>query len=149
MQYELSEQQLMQMAQQEESELANRRGLLEKMLEVMKETTLAIDAMNEIQEGADKVLVRLGSGIFVEAQILNKEKCKRSFAEDGYVEEKMADSSKWLEERLGGLERQAGKQREEMIKSEARLNEILGILKQIQSEKRKMAIEQRKNISAK
>lgn len=149
MQYELTEHQLMQMAQQEEAELANRRMILEKMLEVMKETTQAIEAMKEIQGGADKVMVRLGAGIFIEAKILGKERCKRSFAEGGYLEDSIPDSVKWLEERLGGLEKKAAKQREEMIKSENRFGEIVGILKQIQSEKRKAATEQAKNISTK
>jgi len=149
MKYELSESQLMQMAQQEEAEITNRRAILEQMLKVMKEATQAIDSMKEIQGGAEKVMVKLGSGIFVEAQILNKEKCKRSFAEDGYIEEKIPESIAWLEKRLAGLERQTMKEREALLASESRLGEIVGILKQIQSEKHKMAAEARKNISTK
>jgi prefoldin subunit 5 len=149
MQNELSENQLMQMAQREEAELANRRAMLGKMLEAIRETANAIDSMKEIQGGAGKVLVRLGSGIFVEAQILDRERCKRSFAEDGYMEEKISDSVEWLSTRLAGMEKQASKQREDMIGSEIRLNEIVGIIKQIQAEKKKLAMERLKNITAK
>jgi len=149
MEQRLSQQQLIQMAQQEENVLAEKKAMLAQMYEIMKDSRSAIDSLKEIQAGAGKVLLRLGGGVLVEAEIKNNKTCKKSISEDGYAETDIPYALNWLEERLKTLEGNANRVREDAIKSEGRIEEIVTVLKQIENAKKSMMSDMNKNISTK
>ncbi len=135
-QVNLNEKQLIQMAQQEEASLNGRQQLMNKITESLRETIGAVEALKEIKEHNGKVLVKLGAGILIETEI-KTETCKRSFAEDGYKEEKIVDSIKALEKRKENIEKQANIIAKELYEGQQRLSQIINILQQIDAEKRK------------
>lgn len=134
--HHLTEQQLIQMAQQEEKQLNNRQQTLIKITEVIKETNGAMEALKEIQKQKGTYLVKLGAGIFIESEIKTNI-CKKSFAEDGYIDENIEETIKMLEKRKEDLEKQAQKVNNDLIKVEQRLSQIVSIIQQLQNEKRK------------
>jgi len=134
--HHLTEQQLIQMAQQEEKQLNNRQQTLIKITEVIKETNGAMEALKEIKKQKGTYLVKLGAGIFIESEIKTNI-CKKSFAEDGYIDENIEETIKMLEKRKEDLEKQAQKVNNDLIKVEQRLSQIVSIIQQLQNEKRK------------
>lgn len=135
-QVSLNENQLIQMAQQEENSLNSKQQLMQKIAESLKETNGAIEALKEIKDHKGKILVKLGAGIFIETEV-KTETCKRSFSEDGYKEEKITESIKALEKRKENIELQANKLAKEIYDGQQRLSQIINILQQIDLEKRK------------
>jgi len=81
--------------------------------------------------------MNLGSGVLVEVESKSNEKCKRAFAENGYLEEKIPQTIKWLEKMKENSTKQIQKIEQGLAKSEARLNELINVLKQIEAQKRK------------
>ena len=134
----LNENQLRQMAQQEENALMNLRANIEKVGALYGEAITARETLKEMQKSEGKAMVSIGATILVEAEIKNIKKCKRGFAENGYVEETTEETLKWLEKKEEVLKRQLEKLRQEYVTSERRLTEIIGILKQIEAEKKKV-----------
>ena len=135
---ELTEQQLMQMAQQEEAELMNKQARFERIASVYKETILAKDALKEIQKNSQKAIINLGATVLIEVEVKDTKKCKRGISENAYKEETIEETIKWLEEREGILQKQMGKISSEAKQSEERLTNFVGILKQIDAEKRNL-----------
>jgi len=148
-QYELSEQQLIQMAQQEENNLNSKKALLNQITSILRETNEAIESLKEIQKKPKTAMMGLGVGVMVEVEIKGEGKCKRTFAENGYVEEKIEDTITWLGKRKEVINKQAMGIGREIAQSESKLNEIIGIVRQIETEKKKFAAERSKNISTK
>ena len=70
--HQLTEQQLIQLAQQEEQGLMNKRQTLIKITEALKETSGAIEALKEIKTQKGNYLVNLGAGIYIESEINTK-----------------------------------------------------------------------------
>jgi len=147
----LNENQLIQMAQQEEATLNSRQQLMNTLSDNLRETTGAIEALKEITGYKGKMMVKLGAGIYVEAEVAT-DKCKRSFAEDGYKEEKIEETLKALEKRKENIEKQANVVAKEIMVGQQRLSQIISILQQIEAEKRKnfsASGKQKSNIIAK
>lgn len=134
--HHLTEQQLVQMAQQEEHQLNHKQQTLIKITEVIKETSGAMEALKEIKKQKGTYLVKLGAGIFIESEI-KTDKCKKSFAEDGYIDESIEETIKMLEKRKEELEKQAQKVNNDLIATEQRLSQMVNIIQQLQNEKRK------------
>lgn len=132
----LTENQLIQMARQEEHNLNNKQQNLIKLTEVIRETTGAVEALKEIKKQKGKYLVKLGAGVFIETQIDTKN-CKRSFSENGYIDENIEETTKMLEKRKESLEKQAQKVNNEVVSIEQRLSQIISIVQQVENEKRK------------
>ena len=137
-QQQVSEQQLMQMAQQEENTLMNKQVMLEKLTTVLRETLVAKEALKELQKSNGKLMVNLGATVMIEVEAKNLKNCKRGMAENAYKEESVTETEKWLTTREEKLQIQIKKLSEEYTQNEQRLNNIVGILKQIDAEKRKM-----------
>jgi prefoldin subunit 5 len=132
-----SEKQLIQMAQQQEAIMQSQENFLKELDRVMKETIISIESLKEVQKKPGKIYVKLGPGIMIEAEIKNTEKCKRAFSEKGYKEANIKETIKWLEKRLDNVKKQVKKVSEDYNKSRQQLNNLIGILKQIQAEKQK------------
>ncbi|MFA5931161.1 MAG: hypothetical protein WC821_02520 [archaeon] len=135
---QVSEQQLMQMAQQEENTLMNKQVMLEKLTTVLRETLVAKEALKELQKSNGKLMVNLGATVMIEVEAKNLKNCKRGMSENAYKEETVTETEKWLTTREEKLQAQIKKLSEEYTQNEQRLNNIVGILKQIDAEKRKM-----------
>jgi len=135
-QQHLTEKQLIQLAQHEDHELNNKKQTLIKMTEILKETNGAMESLKEIKKQKGTYLVKLGAGIFIESEIKTNI-CKKSFAEDGYIDENIEETIKMLEKRKEDLEKQAQKVNNDLIKVEQRLSQIVSIIQQLQNEKRK------------
>jgi len=78
----LSESQIIQMARQEEQELAQKRALLERISALYNETLTTKEALKELIAAKGKMLVSLGATVLVEAEIVNNKTCRRGFAND-------------------------------------------------------------------
>lgn len=137
MEQKVTEQQIVQMAQQEEAVLARQQKFLRQVAGVYKEAKQTIDALQEMKNDPEKMFMNLGSGVLIEVEAKNKSKCKRAFAENGYIEESVLATIKVLEKRKLNSEKQLQKIESDIAQSDARLNELVGILKQIEVEKRK------------
>jgi len=135
---ELTEQQLMQMAQQEEAELMNKQNMFERIASVYKESILAKDALKEIQKNNQKAIINLGATVLIEVEVKDTKKCKRGISENAYKEETIEETIQWLEGRELILQKQMGKISSEAKQSEERLTNFVGILKQIDAQKRNL-----------
>ncbi len=133
---QITENQIAQMAQQEENMLEQRQEILNNITEGLRETIGAIEALEEINENGGKMLVKLGSGVLIEANITTKT-CIRSFAEDGYKEEKITEAVKKLEKRRENMEKQANIIAKEIFQAQGKISQLVSLLQQIESEKKK------------
>ena len=134
---EIMEDQLVQMAQQEEQNLLARQQNLERMSNALRETINAKEILKEIQTNKENVMIRIGAGILIEAKPLNTEKCKRTFSENGYKEETIKETLEVLTKREEQLKKQIEKVSQEYNASEQKYASVIGILKQIETEKKK------------
>lgn len=135
--YEFSEQQLLQMARQAEAEMNQRQAIFERLGAAMRETNAAIETLTELEKNKEPIMVKIGSGILIEAEAKEIKKCKRTFSENGYLEENTEDTLKWLEERKKELQKQTEKIEQELAATSKNLSDLMSILNQIQAEKRK------------
>jgi prefoldin subunit 5 len=142
MNQQINEQQLIQIAQKEESTLQSQNDFLQNIKSILKETHNTIEGLKEIQKKPEKMFFNIGAGILIETQVNEFKKCKRLFSENGYKETTIEETIKWLEKRKTNLEQQAQKVQSEMMKTENNLKQIINAIKQIQ-------IEKSKNISTK
>ncbi|MEK6958455.1 MAG: hypothetical protein AABW59_00240 [archaeon] len=137
-QQQFSETQLVQMAQAEEASMNQKRDMLEQIISVLRESSAASEALKELQKTKGTILVDLGMGVMIEAQVKDATRCKRNFAENGFLEEDSEKTIEWIKARRDNLETQANKLRQEVAKSQQRLTDIIGILKQMESQKNKL-----------
>lgn len=134
---EVTEEQLMQMAQAEDQNLQNKTALIEKLRQVLAETVTAKEVLNELKNAKGKMQVAIGATVLIEVEVSNTKTCKRGFAENGFKEESIEDTKKWLEGKEEKLKAQLQKLQIEAAGSDARLVEMVGLLKQIDTEKKK------------
>ena len=137
MKQQLNEQQLVQLVRQEEATLASQEDYFMKLRDVLGETVKSIESLKEVQKKPTKVIVRLGAGILVEAEIKNTETCKRTFSENGFKDAKITDTIKWLEEKKGNLEKQLGRVQADLIATKNNIDQVVGAIRQIEAEKQK------------
>ncbi len=133
----LSERQIIQLAQQEDALLQNKRTYLGNLENALIDVLKSIASLKEIEKKPGKILVRLGPGVLVEAEINETENCKRTFSENGFRDAKIKDTIVWLEEKHKNLEEQVKKVSIDVAKSEANLGQLSALLNQIEMEKRK------------
>ncbi len=134
---QISEQQLIQIAQKHEEIIRSQQNFLQNLKTALKEAYETIEGLKEIQKNDKNVLIKLGSGILIEAEIKNNKKCKQAFSENGYKETSIEEAIKWIEKRKNNLEQQAQKVQSDIINTEQKLVEIINVIKQIQHEKSK------------
>jgi len=137
MQQQVSEQQIVQMAQQEEAIIDSQKSFLRKVISILRDSNRTIDSLNELMKNPEKMYINLGSGVLVEVEPKNTEKCKRAFAENGYLEEGIPETIKWLQKRKENSQNQIERIKQDLAKSETKLNELISVLKQIDAQKRK------------
>ena len=137
MQQKVSEQQIVQMAQQQESILNSQKNFQRNIISILKDNIRTIESLEELAKSPEKMYMNLGSGVLIEVEAKNNESCKRAFAENGYLEEKITQTIKWLEKRKVNSENQIKKIEQDIANSEKKLNELIGVLKQIDTQKRK------------
>ncbi|MBT4870121.1 MAG: hypothetical protein HON47_00940 [Candidatus Diapherotrites archaeon] len=137
MQQEFSEQQLMQMAQQEEAVLNSKRNFLRKIVSIYQDSERTIASLEEMGKNPEKMYMNLGSGVLIEVEAKNKTNCKRAFAENGYLEEKITQTLKWLEKKKDTSKQQVERIEQDIASSDAKLSDIVSVLRQIETEKRK------------
>lgn len=144
---QISEEQLIQMAQQDEQELMQKQSILQRLLEIHKEATNAKETLKELQITKGKIWVAVGATILIEVQPTNTEKCKMGLSENGYKDTTTEEATKWLEEREIQLKRQIETLQKEINEGQNRLTQIISIIKQIEQEKRKQLITRPPTIS--
>jgi len=137
MQQEFSEQQLIQMAQQEEQVINSKRNFLRKIVSIYHDSIRVIDSLEEMEKNPEKMYMNLGVGVLIEVEAKNKANCKRAFAENGYFEEKITQTLKWLEKKKENSKKQIENIEKSLTQSESKLNDIVNVLKQIDAEKKK------------
>ena len=137
MQKQVSEQQIVQMAQQEENALESKKNFLRKVVSILNDSERTIASLKEITKSPETMYMNLGSGVLIEVDAKNSKTCKRAFAENGYFEEDIEETVKWLEKKRENSKTQLEKIGQDVQGSEKRLNELVGILKQIEGQKRK------------
>ena len=131
-----TEKQIVQMIKKEEAILKGRRQYLKRIERVLKDTFLSIESLKELNKNKGKVFVKLGAGIAIEAEI-TATTCKRAFAENGFIDEKIPSTIKWLEKREKNVKVQMKKISEDIAKNKSELTKLVSIIKQIEAEKRK------------
>ena len=134
----VNEHQLMQMAQQEESALNNKHAMFEKITHMLKETIIAKEILTTAQTNKGKVMFSIGATVLIEGQITNTEKCKRALSDNAYKEDTFEETIKWLTKKEEQIKQQTQKLQTEMNVSQKRLTNYIGLLKQIDAEKKKM-----------
>ncbi|MFA6064827.1 MAG: hypothetical protein WCW44_06380 [archaeon] len=139
----ISEKELMQLFQQEQQNVSSKEMLVERILGLVKETAVAKEILEEMKKNkSGKMQISIGASVLVEVEAKEVTKCKRAFAEHGYVEENTEDTIKWLSEREENFKKQFEKAQEEYTTAHNRLTEIAGVLKQIEAEKKKLSSKQ-------
>jgi len=137
MKEKVSEQQFVQMAQQEEAVLNSKKNFLRKVVSIYQDSIRTITSLEEMKKDPEKMYMNMGSGVLIEVEAKNKTNCKRAFAENGYLEEKITDTIKWLEKKQTNSKKQIENIERDIAQSESKLNSIVSVLKQIEVEKRK------------
>jgi len=135
----VNEQQLMQMAQKEEAVLNNKHAMLEKLTSMLRETITAKEILNTTQTNKGKIMFNIGATVLLEGQITNIEKCKRAIAENAYKEESFEETTKWLTKKEEQIKQQMQKVQSELVSTQNKLTNYIGLLKQVDAEKKKRA----------
>jgi prefoldin subunit 5 len=133
----LTENQLMQIAQQEQDALNNTEARIRNTTSWLTEALAAKEILKERKKSEGKVLVSVGATVLIELEAKKTTKCKRGISENGYVEEEIDQTITWLEKREQTLRKQLEALQKEYNESQNRLTTVIGILKQIEAEKRK------------
>lgn len=136
MQQRMTEQQIYQMAQHEQTKMRQLEELLENYIEALREVNGSVEALKEIKDNQGKVLVKLGAGILIEAEI-KTDTVKINFAENGFIDEKIEEAIKKLELRKTNVEKKAEKTNKDLKIAQQKLSQLASILKQIEAEKKK------------
>ncbi len=144
---QISEEQLIQMARQDEQEIMQKQSILQQLMEMIREATNAKDTLKELQKTKGKIWVAVGATIMIEVQPINTEKCKMGLSENGYKDTTTEEAAKWLEEREIQLKQQIETLQKEITEGQNRLTQIVGIIKQIEQEKRKQLMSRPPTIS--
>lgn len=142
----LTQKQLINLIKKEERSLKIKQKTHAKLQKTLGETLGTIEAVNEIENNPEKVIMRLGSGIMVNVKIENNKKLIRSFSQKGYLEEDIKDTKKWLNNRKKEIENQLKKSSLEINKAQNNFSKLISIAKKVEEEKRKLA---EKNIATK
>ena len=137
MQKQVSEQQIVQMAQKEEALLASKKDFLRKVFNILADSERTIASLKELTKTPEKMYMNLGSGVLLEVEAKNTKTCKRAFAENGYLEEEINETLKWLDKKRDNAQTQIARIKQDISSSDAKLNELVGVLKQIEAQKQK------------
>jgi prefoldin subunit 5 len=135
--YQMTEAQVLQTAQQYENALNQKKASAKRFERILKEVSDTVESLKEIEKVKGKLLVKLGAGVYIEVEAKNIKKCKRGFAENGFVEDTTESTVKWIEEKKEALIKNLEAERKDMIQLESGLTEMISVLRQIESEKRK------------
>lgn len=133
----LNENQLIKMAQHEEAELHQKQTLMQRITHMLAETITAKEILKEAQTNKGKVMINVGATILIEAQITDTQKCKRALAENAYKEDTIEETLKWLNKKEEQIKKQLAKVQSDMSQNQKKLTSYVGILKQIETEKKK------------
>jgi prefoldin subunit 5 len=137
-----TEAQIFQLTRQEEAIVKSQQAYLKDLQRVLKDVILGIQGLEEIEKKPSKVMVKLGPGILVEAEIKDTKNCMQAFADNGYQKATIKETVKWLGKKQKNVEKQIKKVSSDLAQSRQKLNELAGVIQQIE-------IEKSKNISVK
>lgn len=136
---QISEKDLIQLLRQEQQNLALKEEQVERLIELLRETTIAKDILEEAKKNkSGKMQINIGASVLIEVEAKDITNCKRAFAEHGYIEETTQDTIKWLTDREESFKAQFEKAQGEYHSMRNKVEEIMGILKQVEAEKKKM-----------
>ena len=133
----VNEHQLMQMAQQEEKNLNNKQEMFKKVAHMYGETITAKEILTNAQTNKGKIMFSIGATVLIEGQITNTEKCKRALAENAYKEDSFEKTIEWLTKKEEQIKKQMTKLQTEIMQGQNKLTDYIGLLKQIDVEKKK------------
>lgn len=134
----LSEDQLMQMAKQEEAMFEQKQAALQKIGHMLSETLIAKEILKEAQKGEGKIMLNIGATILVEAKITNTEKCKRALSDNAYKEDSFEETLNWLTKKEEQIKKQFEKMQNETAQSQKKLSDYVGLIRQVEAEKKRM-----------
>jgi prefoldin subunit 5 len=137
MQQQVSEQQIVQMAQKEEAVLKSKQNFLRKVFNILTDSERTISSLEELAKNPEKMYMNLGSGVLIEVKAKDIKKCKRAFAENGYLEEDIKGTVSWLETKRESSRKQIARIEQDIATSETKLNDLVNVLKQIDAQKQK------------
>ena len=135
---QVSEKELIELTRREESILQAKENYYNKTQSLLIETIKTIETLKEIEKQPKTTFFTIGLGVIIEEKIINVKKVKRTFAENGYVEENTKDTIKGLEKRKTNIENQLEKISKDITKSSEQLNNFINILRNIEEEKNKL-----------
>ncbi len=144
---EFSEEELIRMAQNYERALMQKQSILERVSTMLLETTTAKETLEELKKSKGKVGMAIGATIIIEVEPTNLKTCKRGISENAYKEESIEDTILWLKGKEDQLKIQVQNIQKEAGMAQARLQEVVGIIKQIDKEKRKAMTQRPPSIS--
>jgi len=137
-QQRISEKELMQVLKREQQNLASKEALVERILGLLKETTIAKEILNEMKQNkSGKMQVSIGASVLVEVEAKETTKCKRAFAESGYLEESTEDTIKWLAEREEHFRKEFESAQTAYTTVHQRVTEIVSVLKQFEADRKR------------
>lgn len=134
----ISERELIELIQREEKILQSKQKYYANTQNILIETIKTIETLKEIKKNPQKTYFLIGTGVMVEAKIINTKKVKRSFSENGYLDENTQDTIKWLEKKRKNIEEQMKKILEDIKKTQEQLNNMINIAQKINEEKQKL-----------
>jgi prefoldin subunit 5 len=137
MKQSFSEKQIIDMTRQEESIIQSKQKYLNDINRVLKDVIISAEGLKEISKKPETVMVKLGPGILVEAKITDFVNCSRAFSDNGYQKSTIKDTIDWLDKKKTNLEEQLTKVNTDLAQSRQKLNQLIGIIKQIEMEKSK------------
>ncbi len=135
----LTEEQIIQIARQEEQSARLKKEEMQNYLELVRESNKTKETLNEMKTTNGKVLINIGATIMIEVEAKQIKKCKRGFAGNVYVDEDIDETIKWLTTKENEFNVRFEKAKKEYAETEAKLTKYINILKQVEAEKVKHA----------
>ncbi|MCR4335910.1 MAG: prefoldin subunit alpha [archaeon] len=127
---QLTGNQLMQMAAQEQQKLAQINNQIARFQEFKTELQAAKDVLTEIANNkkGDKIMINLGAGIYMKATIDETAKAVSSLSGNVFKEKNSKELIKMLENKIGNMNKTIGKIAEDQQKAMARVNQLEQVL---------------------
>jgi prefoldin subunit 5 len=136
-QYQMTEQQIIDTVKQYDNAIQKKVASAKRIERVAMEVKETIASLQEIEKINGPVLVKLGAGVYIEVEAKNVKTCKRGISQDAFIEDKIPEAIKWLENKQKILEKNLIAEKQDALKLEQSLTEMVSIVKQIESEKQK------------
>jgi lysozyme family protein len=137
MKQRLTERQIVELTQREETILRSKQNYLNQLYKVLKDIKIGEETLKEIQKKPETIEVKIAPGILLQAKLLDTQNCKRAFADNGYQPATIKSTITWLNKKEKNVTKQINKVKDDLVKSKTKFNDLINILKKIEQEKQK------------